>query len=128
MDNNPEGYYKMQPSWRFHKLELCDPFGWHEVDKQTLASIRTKLIALESMTWWQILIEAKKHHHSVKTKDICKEAKERLEALKLDDVDRVISLGLSGTERVWGLFSQGVLSLLWWDPEHKICPSILKHT
>jgi len=118
----------MQPSWRLNKLELCEPFGWHEVDKTTLEYIHSKLIAFESMTWSQILIDAKKRHHNVKTVDLCKEAQERLEALRLDDIDRVVSLALSGTERIWGVFSQGVLNLLWWDPNHQICPSVLKHT
>jgi hypothetical protein len=127
IDNDPEEYYSVRPSWRLNKLELCDPFGWHQVDRDTLENVRTKLIAFESMTWREILLDTKKRNHSVKTKDLCKGAQERLEALRLDDVDRVLSLHLTGKERVWGLFSQGVLSLLWWDPNHEICPSTRNH-
>jgi hypothetical protein len=124
--SDPTGYYQHQPSWRLNKLELCDPFGWHEVDRDTIDRIRKRLVDLESMTWREILVDGRKQHHSVKIGDLCPEAQRRLEAIGLDDVDRLLSLRLSATERIWGLFTQGIFNLLWWDPEHKICPSIVK--
>ncbi len=109
-------------------MEFVDPYGWHELDAAKLNFIRQKLANFETMTWGEILINAKKHHHTVATADLCAQARKRLTELKLDDVDGLVSLKLSGTNRIWGMFSAGVLTLLWWDPDHEICPSTLKHT
>ena len=38
-------------------------------------------------------------------------------------LDDVVSLRLSGPERVFGYLDNGVLVLLWWDPLHQVCPS-----
>jgi hypothetical protein len=49
--------------------------------------------------------------------NLCKQARERPEARRLNDIDELLSIRLSGTERVWGIFRKGVLQLLWWDPK-----------
>lgn len=51
--------------------------------------------------------------------DLCLDALEEI-GLALDDV---VSLRLSGPERVFGYLDNGVLVLLWWDPIHQVCPS-----
>lgn len=109
-------------------MELVDPFGWHRLDGSTLLEIQKKLGHFETMTWFEILVKAKKQYHSVPVTDLTKAARDRLEEIGLDDVDRLISLRLSGQERVWGVLYDHVLSLIWWDPEHQICPSLKKHT
>src|ERR1700722_162889 len=32
---DPTSFDAPNPSWRIRKLEMVDPFGWHEVSKQT---------------------------------------------------------------------------------------------
>ncbi len=107
---------------------MCAPFGWHEIPKDKLKEICEKLANFESRTWNEILVVSKKQNHTIPIEDLSKEAKARLEELKLDDVDEVVSLHLSGKERVFGIRQDIALTLLWWDPDHKVCPSILKHT
>ena len=111
-------------------MDLVDPFGFHTVDAIRLTSIREKLANFETQTWAEILVQAKKQHHSVRVVDLSKDARDRLALLFHGDadVDELVSLRLSGKERVWGILHQGILSLLWWDPEHTVCPSLLKHT
>ena len=121
-------YNHEKPSWRLSLLELVDPFGWHNINTAQLHSIREKLQKFESMTWNEILVKSKKQHHSIDTSDICTSAKKRLEELKLDDVELLVSLRLDGRERLWGIRQENCLLLLWWDPEHKVCPSKLKNT
>jgi hypothetical protein len=112
----------LKVAWRFRLLELCDPFGWHEINEETLRYIHGKLSHYETMTVNEIFAN-KKYNHSVPIKDLCKPAQERLWALNLEDFEQIHRLRLSGTERVWGIRELNVLSLLWWDPEHQICPS-----
>ena len=104
-------------------MELVDPFGWHKLDGATLTYIRERLALFETMTWSEILVRAKKQNHSIKVSSICGSAQQRLEAqsLLLEDV---VSLRLSARERVYGYLDNGVLVLLWWDPEHRVCPSL----
>lgn len=117
-----------RPSWRFSKLELVDPFGWHILSSTKLHEIRSKIQNFESMTWNEILIEAKKQNHSISTEKICRAAQNRLCELELDDAEDLISLRIGARERIWGIRQSSVLLLLWWDPDHQICPSTLKHT
>ena len=121
-DENP---MRLKPAWRVGHMEMCHPFGWHCINGTLALDIISKLRSFESMTWAEILGA---RHHAISTEDICKEARERLVALKMDDQERLISLAFSGKERVWGVLEHNVLTLLWWDPEHTICPSPKKHT
>ncbi len=103
-------------------MELVAPYGWHTVDGQKLLDIREKLANFETMTWNEILVTAKKRNHSIAVADLSQEAQQRLEELGLG-LDEVVSLRLSGAERVFGYLDNGVLVLLWWDPDHQVCPS-----
>ena len=103
-------------------MELVAPYGWHTLDGSTLLYIRAKLAYFETMTWNEILITAKKRNHSIAVADLSAEAQQRLEDLGLG-LDEVVSLRLSGPERVFGYLENGVLVLLWWDPCHQVCPS-----
>jgi len=107
---------------------MVDPYGWHEVGSTKLQEIQQKLSSFEAMTWNEILVTAKKQNHSVPCEDLCKKAQDRLAELRLDDVDELVSLHLSGRERVWGIRSHNVLTALWWGSDHSICPSLKKHT
>jgi len=106
-------------------MELADPYGWRSVTRETLLYIREKLANFESMTWSEILVNGKKRNHYIKVSEITSEARRRLEAKALA-LDEVVSLRLSGAERVFGYLDNGVLVLLWWDPDHEVCPSLKK--
>lgn len=118
---------QMRPAWRISRLEMCDPFGWHLVDETTLDMIRKKLQAFESMTINQLFVEARYLNHSVSRDKLCPDARKRLTELRLE-CDELHSLHLTGAKRVWGILSENVITLLWWDPDHKVCPAPKKHT
>lgn len=109
-------------------MVIDDVYGWEILDTEKLISLKNKLSNFESMTWSEILIQGKKSHHLVKIESLSKEAQKYLEKMGLDDVEELVSLRLSGEERVWGILAEGILNLLWWDPEHQVCPSLKKHT
>jgi hypothetical protein len=118
----------LSPSWRVARLQLVDPYGWHEIGAAKLLEIRAKLANFESMTWNDIVVRGKKRNHTVGISEIRKDAQLHLSSLNLYDLDEVVSLHLTGTERVWGYREGAVLHVLWWDPDHQICPSLPKHT
>ncbi|MEM7583554.1 MAG: hypothetical protein AAF560_09265 [Acidobacteriota bacterium] len=90
--------------------------------------VSAKLKNFEMMTWSEILVAGKKRNHSIPLEDLSKPARDRLVEIKLDDRDALISLRLSGLERIWGFLEDGTFYLVWWDPEHRVCPSYKKHT
>ena len=116
------------PSWQFSKIETCDPFGWHVLQGEKLHQLLERIQAFESMTWNEILVEGKKHHHSISTDNLEKTAKDRLAELFLDDIEYLVSLKVDGCGRIWGIRQESILLLLWWDPDHKVCKSQKKHT
>jgi hypothetical protein len=107
---------------------MCDPFGWHRLNSVDLCAIKEKLSHFETMTWNEILVRGRKQNHYVSRDDLSADAENRLVKLRQDDIDSLLSLHLGGKERVWGMMEGGVLRLLWWDPSHKVCPSLKKHT
>jgi len=108
------------PSWRVARLELVDPFGFHIVSGALLLEIREKLAHFEAKTWNEILIREKHRNHTVSVSEICNSARERLKAMNLDDIEEVVSLRLTGPQRVWGYRIEAVFHVLWWDPQHKV--------
>ncbi len=128
LSENPDAYLALNPSWRIGKVDLVDPFGWHCLDQDSIHRIRQKLSEFESMTWSEVLIKARKQNHPVPVSHFNKPARSRLAALALDDQEELLSLRLAGKERIWGILVRGVLTLLWWDPHHRVCPCDLKHT
>lgn len=119
-----QNFYQLKPAWRISRLEMRDPFGWHKIKQEKLVEVCSKLGELEASTWSEIFITRKKQNHSVLVSSLCKDARDRLKALKLDEYEELISIRLSGPERVWGYQYQDALTLLWWDPEHQVCPSL----
>jgi hypothetical protein len=92
-------------------------------------AIRDKLANFETMTWNEILLDAKKQNHNVSVDKLIKEAQERLLEIFSEQLDELTCLHLTGKGRVWGIMiGRGVMDLLWWDAEHRIYPSHKKHT
>jgi hypothetical protein len=87
--------------------------------------VHVKLGDYEKMTWGEITGKGNKR---IPVDDICDDAKSRLVELQLDDAEELWELRLSGKERVWGMRIGTVYYLLWWDPNHTVCPSRKKHT
>jgi hypothetical protein len=119
---------RTNPSWRFRQIDLCDPFGWHHLGHETYVGILAKLTAFESMTWSEILIGANKQNHQVEVWKLEKAAQDRLKEAGYPEIEELVSLHLGGKQRVWGKMQGTVLHILWWDPDHQVCWSTLKHT
>lgn len=106
-------------------MDFDGPFGWHILTGDCVKDIQCKLGSFESMTWQQI---EQAGSHNVAVEKLVKEARDRLVEINQDDLDELFSLRISGKERVWGIRDRSILRLLWWDPEHAVCPSQKKRT
>lgn len=117
-----DDWQEMRPSWRVSLLGVVDPFGWHSAAAAEMLQVRQRFANFESMTWKQILCEGGYRNHFIHRDKLCAEAQERLRALKQDDVDAVMSLGVTQKARVFGIMEHNILKVLWWDPEHQVVP------
>lgn len=113
------------PSWRFRRLEFDGPWSWRKMTLSDFNRVLEKLSNFETMNWADILGA---RNHSIPVESLCKRAQDRLQEIRLDDVDEVLSLAITGQERVIGWRIDGVVFLLWWDPKHEVCPSTKGNT
>lgn len=121
-----EERYTENPVWQLGDIDLDGPFGWRGLEIDFLLSeILPKIQNFESMKWSEILGP---NNHEVRISGICSEAQKRLAKLGLDDLERLVSLRLTGPKRLWGIKNHNTMRILWWDPDHKVFPSKLKHT
>ena len=87
-----------------------------------------KLLQFETMTWDEIRQQThggkgKSSSHNIDVDDLNPEAKERLKILKYDDRDKIYSLRLDGTIRIFGFKELNYLDIIWVDLNHEVCPS-----
>ena len=113
------------PLWAFRVVDLGGPWCWSALDGRALAEVLQRMRELESMTWHAI---TETGSHFIDTSALSKPARNRLMKIQQDDVDQVYSLRVTGRRRIFGLRDGGVLRILWWDPEHDVCPAPKKHT
>lgn len=108
-------------------MDFNGPYGWRRAGTETtLRRIHSHLQNLEGMTWREIDLrtgpEGKRANHYLPVTAVCKSARQRLSELRLDDFEHLYQLRLSNTERIFGIRSNEIFSVLWWDPEHEVYP------
>lgn len=121
----PEQRAHLSPSWKFSSVDKNGPYKWPQDDPGLVSEIIKKLSNFDSMKWLEISGE---DHHSIPRSSLSKEAQQRLEQLELDDIDEIFSFHFNGRKRIFGILDLSAVKLLWWDEDHKVCPSKLKNT
>ncbi|NQT38259.1 MAG: hypothetical protein HQ581_12255 [Planctomycetes bacterium] len=126
---DPSDFADDNPVWTVSLFDVKGPWGRGKVkSEETLwAEILPKLRDYERMTWKQIDAN-RRYNHPVPVSKIIPDAKKRLSDLNLDDYERLYRLRLGSRLRLWGIRDRNILRLLWWDPDHEICPSRKGHT
>lgn len=106
-------------AWRLCMADKGGPFPWTAITPDKLHEIFGKLAEFEPMNWEEI---KRGGSHPIQVASLCMEARERLVQLKLDDFDELVSLRLTGKNRVWCIQTGHLMRLLWWDADHKVYP------
>ncbi|MBC7873326.1 MAG: hypothetical protein H7Y01_04980 [Ferruginibacter sp.] len=122
-------FWQLRPVWSFSQLDFyAEVGGWIHLQPEDRDALLARFRDWEKMTWAEILSEGRKQNHSIFVSKCSDKAQERLEHLKLDDLEELMSLRVSSRARVIGIRVREVFRILWWDPEHAVCPSHLKGT
>lgn len=113
-------------SWHLGVIDWEGPFGWGACCLDTVwGDILPRLASFETMRWSEI---EGKQNHAIPVDEIAPEARKRLAEIGQSDVDELFSLRLQGRPRIWGIRDRHILKILWWDPDHRICPAPKKRT
>ena len=130
---NPESYYQKHPAWSFNS---CDtemwPFTEENIGNLIWCEILPYLKNMETRTWNDILVSAKKQNHSIDVRDLNTDAQKRL-AEKFIEQNSIISLRITATHRIYGYIVGDIFNILWFDSNHGdndscVCRSYKKHT
>jgi hypothetical protein len=115
--------------WRFSHIDHDGPWGFEKVGAPKLRWIMDRLSHFETMT-----IDELFHRNGYPGKDYEIEkiptsaALVRLEEIGLSDMTKISVLRLQGEPRMYGFRVGHAFHVVFWDPEHQIWPSELKHT
>jgi hypothetical protein len=113
------------PEFRAGQMDMDGPWGWNKFDPPLLQNLLHKIFDSQRLSWQNLRDNGS---HLVQVSDLCSKAQKRLFELCKDDCDELFSLRVTGCKRIWGIKDGSILWLLWWDPEHEVCPSHKKHT
>lgn len=120
--------------WRFDMIDRSGKFAF-DLNRKDFRhkDFMEKLIAYSSMTWRDVTSqthdEGKSKHHFLSADSLSREALERVKARELDEsLDAIFSFALENKLRIVGVRIDENFHVLWYDPEHEICPSSKKHT
>jgi hypothetical protein len=111
-----------RPVWVFGLLDLDGPWGWSGISADQLGRIRARFVNFETMTW--TAVQQGTGSHPVEISKLSGPAVARLAEIKQEDVDSLYSLRITGRMRVWGIKDGATLRILWFDPNHEVCPSL----
>lgn len=112
--------------WRFSLVDKEGPFGWKSMSNEKYLDILTRMGNFEGMSLDEI---GRGGSHAIPWDGLSKKAQDRLKEIKQDDIEELFSLRMGGKERIFCIRAgRNCLKVLWWDPDHKVCPSSLKHT
>lgn len=110
--------------WGFGLLDMDGPWGWGDLTAEKAVEVLAKLQQWERQKAGEFFGGGgRRGNKRIPLDNLCDAARGRLQELQLDDLDALWELHQSGKERIWGARLGHVFYVLWWDPQHTVCPS-----
>jgi hypothetical protein len=110
----------------FDKFDSDLPIEKGKSDTSSICSIMQHFKSYQNQTWADIL--GNERNHPVLIEDFAKFARDRIQDIFPGgvDFDELFTLRFNGAQRLWGIKVGEKYHVLWWDPEHEVCPSSKK--
>jgi hypothetical protein len=118
-----------KPCWDFALMDHDYSGSWDwALDAAEHQQFARFLTEMQRLTWrdiWNQTSGGHRKHHDQATSSLCKEAKDRLRELRLDEQEKIFRFRLAGPVRLWGFFigAEHQFRLLWWDRAHQVYPT-----
>lgn len=126
------------PYFCFEHADRSTPHAWaFSPNAGHAPAVVSKLCDFAKLTWRDIERQQtgggrKRHrkHHDMPIAKLCAQAQADIKRRKLDERfgGDIFRFRLAGEQRLWGFRDGRVFHVVWWDPEHKVCPSERRHT
>lgn len=111
--------------WQFSTMDLDGPFKFCGLRPETWAKILSVMKEWDKKTWAEVMGG---RDHFISVDALSDRAVKRLEEIERDDSDGIYSLHIGGESRFIGVRDRFIFQVLWWDPNHEVCPSHKKST
>lgn len=128
-----QSYHERPITWTFDRVDMDGEFAFdlnRIEENEHVREILEKQVSFSKMSWQEIKTathdaKGKSKHHNLEIESLSAEAKRRIEKLQLseDDRDSIFSFALQNKLRIVGIKEEPFFHVLWYDPEHKVCPS-----
>jgi hypothetical protein len=115
-------------SWRLGDADLDGAFGWGDISDAELGSVYRVLREVDKRHWNAASGDGMGQIKSIPVGKLSRDARSRLQAIQRDDEDWLHEIRLGGQPRLWGIRRRSVFHILWWDPNHLVCPASLRNT
>ncbi|EOP46686.1 MAG6450 family protein [Bacillus cereus] len=97
---------------------LCDKNGQlHELTKRDLKHLSNFLRRVSVMTWSQIRLS-----DGIKTKKIPITSLRYTLPNSVSEEEEILEMRVSQEHRLWGFQNQSTFYVIWFDPNHSVCP------
>lgn len=118
---DPASIMSQPPAWSFLACDSDSSVRW-AFCKERLTHVFWDVILpylrnLETMTYGDIFVSAKKQNHSNQVEKLNKCARERMEELNIEE-EALRSLRLGGSLRIYGYLVGSVFNIVWYDDDH----------
>ena len=120
--------------WDDERKDILDAWSWGQVRDWTGRLWGETILpfsnSCEQKKWYELESEraGSDHRHKIyPIAAICKEAKDRLLEIKLDDMEDIFRFRLGNKPRLYGFIIQHIFFVVWWDGDHRICPSDIQN-
>ena len=122
-------YENQKVVWMFDCIDRDGKFAF-DVKREDFDAkqVLDKIVNYSSMKWFEIKRQThddnKSKHHLLDYETLSTEAKERIKKLRLEEqTDAIFSFAFENMLRVIGIREDEKFHVIWFDPEHKFCPS-----
>lgn len=126
----PEGINDKRFCWSATEVDHEYRGAWEwKLGPKDVADLLKLLEEMSQLTWQQVKDlrtgsgrRSRPLHHDQPISSICRAAQQRLTELETD-VESVFRLRHGNKIRVWGYLAGPVFRILWYDRDHKVCPT-----
>lgn len=129
-DKVPKGQPPEKGSFDHYRPVIClshvdrdGPFSWKGIRSRELHLVVNKLHGYFANTWQQLLYQNEHYFHAIETSRLSRPARERLIALRLEELDVVYDVRITKPIRIWLARLDHYAFPLWWDPKHLVYPT-----
>jgi hypothetical protein len=106
-------------TWALARVDFEGKWGWAKLLADEAEPLHKELSVYEGQTL-HTLVKGQKIK-DIPAANMCREARDRLVLLGLEEYDTLWELRLNGKRRVWGVIHGSTYYLLWWDPKETAC-------